>query len=246
MFPEIHVASWLTISTYFLIISIGSVLGSLWFVRRAEARGLERVDAIDLTLVVLVSGFIGARLLHVFYEDPGYYRVQPWDVLKIWNGGFVFLGGVVASFAAALTFCQVKRMPFWFWADAAALPISVAYAVGRLACFFNGCCYGRECDLPWAVHFDGVARHPTQLYASGWEFVLLVVLSRLEPRLKTSGVLFNLWLFGHAVGRLLMEEFRADFRGDLLIGYSLGSFMALVLATYAMFNLCSVLIRRGR
>ncbi|MBX3022611.1 MAG: prolipoprotein diacylglyceryl transferase [Bdellovibrionales bacterium] len=219
------------------------ILGALFFLRRAAQRQLDRVTAIDLTLVCLIAGFLGARLLHVFYEDFFYYRENPVAVLYVWNGGFVFLGGVIAAWLAASIFCNIKREPFWFWADVAAPPIALAYALGRLACFANGCCYGRECLLPWAVTMDGHLRHPAQLYASGWELLLLVFLLKIEPKCRLSGVLFNIWLLGHAVGRLMMEAFRADPRGDLILGFTIGTWMSLVLAAFAGFNLIHALLR---
>lgn len=242
MFPEIRLTSSFGVSTYFLIISLACTLGALWFIRRAAARGLEKVTAIDLTLLCLVAGFTGARLLHVFYEDFSYYQANPFAVLYIWNGGFVFLGGVIAAWAAGVLFCNLKKEPFWFWADAAAPPIAFAYAMGRVACFANGCCFGKECVLPWAVDMHGYLRHPAQLYATGWELLLLAVLLKIEPRTRTSGILFNLWLLGHAGGRLLMEAFRADPRGDLLLGLSLGTWMSIVLGAFAGFNLINALL----
>lgn len=242
MYPEIRLSSSFSISTYFLIISIACTLGALWFIRRAENRKLERVTAIDLTLVCLIAGFISARALHIFYEDFAYYRENPLAVLQVWNGGFVFLGGVLGAWVAGVLFCNIKREPFWFWADTAVPPIAFAYAIGRIACFANGCCYGHECVLPWGVNMEGFVRHPTQLYATFWELGLLAVLLKLEPRFRLSGTLFNIWLLGHAIGRLIMEEFRGDPRGDLILGLTLGSWMSIVLAAYASFNLINVLL----
>jgi len=214
----------------------------LWFIRRAEKRKLERVTAVDLTLVCLIAGFLGSRALHVFYEDFAFYQEHPWSVLQVWNGGFVFLGGVLAAWVAGVLFCNIKREPFWFWADTAAPPVALAYALGRFACFLNGCCYGHECTLPWGLNLEGYLRHPTQLYASFWELGLLAVLLKFEPRFRLSGILFNIWLLGHSLGRLIMEEFRGDPRGDLLLGLTLGTWMSLVFAAFAAFNLINVLL----
>jgi phosphatidylglycerol:prolipoprotein diacylglycerol transferase len=84
---------------------------------------------------------------------------------------------------------------------------------------------------------NGEHRHPTQAYAFLWEFALLLVLRKVEPRLRTSGVLFNLWLIGHGAGRILMEVFRDDPRGELILGLSLGIWMALGLAVFGALNL---------
>lgn len=213
-----------------------------WFLVRTERRQLDRVTAIDLTMVCLIAGFVGARGLHVLYEDFGYYSGGHWtQILAVWNGGFVFLGGAVTAFLFTAIFCQIKREPFWIWADTASLPIGLGYGLGRLACLANGCCFGRECHLPWSIDLHGASRHPTQLYATLWEILSVGALAGLEKRLKTPGVLFNLWLLLHAAGRAIMEHFRADPRGTLIHGMSLGTWMSAGLALYAALNLGAAL-----
>jgi len=232
------------IPAYFLIIAASVVVGILWFLRRAASAGLARLTAIDLCFVLLISGFLGARLLHVFYEDWTYYAASPLAALQVWNGGFVYYGGFLCALFAGAWFCSLRREPFWLWADTAALPLGLTYALGRLACFVNGCCYGYPAAVPWAVRFgeEGIFRHPTQLYASVWEFTLIGLLWSLE-RLgrqrkfmfninfkRVPGTLFNLWLMGHSTGRLVMEHFRDDPRGHLFFGsVSIGTVVSLAL-----------------
>lgn len=246
MYPELSLGA-VSLPTYFLVVALASALGGFWFVRRAERRDLNKTVALDLVLLVLAAGFIGARLFHVFYEEPAYYAEHPWRVLHVWNGGFVFLGGLFASFFTGLWFCQWQREPFWLWADLAALPTSLAYAIGRLGCFLNGCCFGRECHYPWAFVQDGVPRHPAPLYASAYEFIWLFILTRLEPRWRVPGTTFHVWLIGHALGRLVMESFRDDPRGPLLGGLSIGTWLSLGLASLAATHLSLALnaVKKG-
>lgn len=236
MYPQLQFAG-LAISTYFLVISLAVTIAVLWFIRLAEQNHLARVVAIDLSLVVLIGGFIGARLLHVFYEEPQIYKANPLLVLEVWNGGFVFFGGLVGAFIAAVSFCKIKHEPFWFWADVATLPISLSYMLGRLGCFFNGCCYGQPADVPWAVTLEGTHRHPTQLYASGWELLLFVMLYFAKGHFKVSGYLFNTWLIVHCLGRIVMESFRDDPRGHLLFGVSVSTVIAVALIFWALANI---------
>lgn len=239
MYPEIHLPGGGTLSTYFLVISVAVTFSVLWFIRRAESKDMARVTAIDLALAVLIGGFIGARSLHVIYEDWDIYAADPLAVFKIWNGGFVYLGGLVGAMVAAVFLCWQKREPFWFWADIATPPIALGYAFGRIACFLNGCCYGKISAVPWAVMMGGSPRHPTQLYASLWDAALALVLLKTEKRFKHSGSFFNTWLAGHCVGRIIMEHFRADPRGSLVLGYSLGTAMSVILLSFALTNLAA-------
>lgn len=229
MYPFLFPGTAAAVSTYFLIISLACVIATMWFIRRAEARGLTKVSAIDITLVCLISGFLGARLLHVMYEDPAYYRESPWRIFQIWNGGFVFYGGVIGAFFGTSAFCNWRREPFWLWADLAAAPISLGYALGRIGCFLNGCCYGKYCDLPWAVHMQGGLRHPTQLYATFWDLIVVGLIVKFEGRAKHVGQVFGAWLFLHALGRAIMEMFRDDPRGNMIFGMSIGSILSLAI-----------------
>lgn len=213
------------------------MIGVLWFIRRSTQRGLDKITAIDLSLTVLTGGFLGARLLHVFYEEPELYSLKPLAVLYIWNGGFVYLGGVVGAMIAAVAYCKYKLEPFWYWADVATPPIALGYAIGRLACFLNGCCYGREAEVPWAILLHGAHRHPTQLYATFWELAVVALLLLTQSKFKTSGMMFNVWLMLHGAGRIVMEVFRDDPRGATILGVSLGTAMSVLLMTWALFNI---------
>jgi phosphatidylglycerol:prolipoprotein diacylglycerol transferase len=228
VYPDLALTSTLHIATYYVIISIAAIIGAIWFIRRAEKRNLSRVRAIDLTLTIMICGFLGARLFHVFYEEPHFYFTHPLKAFEIWLGGYVFFGGLIGAVFGAAIFCEWKREPFWFWADTAVVPISLTYALGRIACFFNGCCYGKYCQVPWGVWMHGGYRHPTQLYASFWEFATLAILLSRESKLRRSGQLFALWLVLHGLGRIMMEHFRDDFRGQLILGQSISTWLSVV------------------
>ncbi len=219
----------LSVSTYFLTISLASTLGVLWFVRRARAKDMNYVTAIDIALLCLVSGFVGARLLHVLYEEPEFYRANPWRLVQVWYGGFVFLGGLLLGLAAVVVFCERRREPLLLWLDLGIIPLSLTYALGRVACFFNGCCFGRQCDLPWAVMLAGERRHPTQLYATFLELMILAWLLLRERRPRASGLIFSTWLILHGTSRIVMEYFRDDPRGAPIAGLSLSTWLSLIL-----------------
>jgi phosphatidylglycerol:prolipoprotein diacylglycerol transferase len=235
LYPLLFGGTFLEIPTYYVVVSASALIGCLWFLKRATQERMPKLIAIDLTLVVLIAGFVGARLLHVFYEEPAYYAEHPWNVLKVWNGGFVYLGGMIAATVAAAFFCDFKREPFWVWADTAAPPVALAYALGRVGCFLNGCCYGRECVLPWAVFMGDAYRHPTQLYATFWELWTIAVLLGIEKislkqrRPRVPGVTWSVWLIFHGTGRLIMERFRVDPRGPDILGLSISSWSSLAL-----------------
>lgn len=238
MYPELHFESW-SLSTYFLIISIDFCLLFFYLRLRARKRGLPIVPTLDLGIFVTIFGFLGARLFHVFYEEPTFYAANPLSIFKVWEGGYVFLGGVIAGFISGLAWLKLRKQPIKRYLDLFAPILALGYALGRLACFFQGCCYGKQTDSIWGLHFDlliqageNMARHSTQLYAFGGELLLYFILIKTEKKKKDSlpeGQLFTYWMIGHGINRMVMELFRDDPRGPLWLGMGISFWMALTL-----------------
>ena len=241
---QINIGS-LTIPTYYLIISLTTCLAIFWFYKRCEHKGLHQDTALNLGFVLLLFGFLGARLTHIFFEAPTFYFDHPLAVFDIFAGGFVFYGGAVCGYFAGLAYLLYKKLELWPWHDILAPVVALGYALGRLACFASGCCYGKICDLSWAVPLrqidlqSGVAsvlyRHPTQLYASALEGLTLLFLLWLEKKKTFPGQVFLSWLILHSIGRLIMEAFRDDFRGRLILGVSFSSFLSLIFLLLAVY-----------
>lgn len=234
MFPFVHLANGLEVPTFFLVISSELLISLLWVFRRSKHFDLPTQQTLDLSLLLMAASLIGSRLLHVIFENPDYYLADPKKVFYLWDGGFVFFGGAFMAFAAAMVFFKVKHIQErGVYFDMFAPVLAFSYGIGRLGCFFAGCCYGERCDLPWAV----AGRHPTQLYALFWELGVMMILlgvenieaSRRPALLQRSGDIFLLWVALHSAGRLLMESFRDDFRGESILGVSISSFFCLVL-----------------
>lgn len=225
------------IPTYFIYLSAlfsGLVVALPWW---AKKQNQDVLQALNIGLILMVMGFIGARLFHVLYESPEIYKQDPALIFAFWTGGFVFYGGAITAFVAATAYVKIKNLDFLSWADFWAPIVALGYGLGRVACLLAGCCYGRSCDLPWAIG----GRHPTQIYAMISELIVFAILILLIPIFKKSpqkkGMLFLLWLVLHTSGRLLMEYFREDFRGDFYAGLSISSWISLVILSIALAGL---------
>lgn len=244
MYPAIVFGN-MVIPTYYLMISLGSWLGVMWFLKRTPPE--DENLAINTTLIGLIAGFVGARLLHVIYEAPTVYMKDLRLVFEVWRGGFVYYGGLITGVAVAYSYLKKRTLHVDRWLDRASLPLGLAYAVGRIGCFFNGCCYGRVCELPWAVKFPshigfGMAllpRHPTQLYATILEMIAIFTLLYLEKRRRFTwqGQLFWTWLSLHAVNRIIMEYWRDDDRGFIIGRFSISMAISLVLLALSIHQL---------
>ncbi|AFY02970.1 prolipoprotein diacylglyceryl transferase [Bdellovibrio bacteriovorus] len=249
MFPFIPLSPTLNVPTYYLVLSLTVCLCLFWISLRADKFELSRKVALDLSLIIMVTGFIGGRLFHVFYENFEHYQEDFARIFYFWNGGFVFYGGaILAGLCSLLYMVFVARVQFEDYLDLFAPVLSFAYVLGRVACLLAGCCYGGTCDLPWAVN----GLHPTQAYASLWELGVLFILlgtettaHSLRPKLlKNPGSIFFLWMVLHGMGRLLMEAFRDDFRGPSL-GLSISSWISLTIMALGLFLMIRKPARRS-
>ncbi|MBX2994366.1 MAG: prolipoprotein diacylglyceryl transferase [Bdellovibrionaceae bacterium] len=192
---------------------------------RIDRHEVDFKTAWNLVLIIMVGGFIGGRLFHVVYEYPSLYLEHPMQILRFWEGGFVFFGGFLVAMAGFAGYIFWKHEPFLRWADFFAPIIALGYAFGRLGCLIAGCCYGNFCDAPWAIQ----NRHPTQVYAFITEGLLFLYLIKKEKSHPPAGKIFSLWLIWHGVGRMVMEFYRADFRGAQFGGLSVSSWISLVI-----------------
>lgn len=231
------------IPTYYLVISLTYCFSILWFYKRCETRNLPQRNAMDISLILLVFGFIGARLAHILFEEPSHYSENPAQIFSFWQGGFVFYGGALLGYFMAFLYARRLKITFWLWHDTLAPVLAFGYATGRLACFLTACCYGAVCDLPWAVATKQVdiesgvvstlLRHPTQLYASFIEYGILAFLLWYEKRKPPLGQAFLLWVILHGLNRLIMEAFRVDPRGPSILSFSVSAIVSLVIIVSA-------------
>ena len=137
-------------------------------------------------------------------------------------------------------------MPLWQTIDILTPSLALGHFFGRLGCFSAGCCYGITCDLPWAVTFTNpnslalknVPLHPTQLYSSFANLVILGFLWYFRRRKKFDGQLFWSYVFIYAIVRSIIEVFRGDFRGSFFMGiFSTSQVIASIFCIIAVFML---------
>ena len=214
----------ITIRSYGLMLMLAFLGGILLAVRLAPSYAIDPNDIIDWALFALLGSIIGARALYVLLH----YRVfaaSPADVLRVWEGGLSFHGGLAGAILVSLAFCAVKHMRPALLADLAAAPVALGYGIGRWGCFLNGCCQGHETNLPFPFgivfpeNFTGgqkpVPVHPTQVYASLGSFLILGILVRLRPRLRVPGHLGLAYVGLYSVLRFGLEFLRRTPAGAL-------------------------------
>jgi phosphatidylglycerol---prolipoprotein diacylglyceryl transferase len=232
MQPEIWLTSSIVVPTYFIYLSILYTALVLFLPRWARWQKRDVVVTLNIALIIMISGFIGARMMHVLFESPAEYQHHPSYIFYFWQGGYVFYGGAITAVFCSWLYIKVrKKQSFFYWADFYAPIAALGYAFGRLGCLLAGCCYGKYCELPWAI--DG--RHPTQMYSFIWGLIVFGVLVNWQKyRPKLAGQTFFTWVGLHSLGQLVIEFFRDDFRGPMVFDLSISIWISLVLIAVSL------------
>jgi len=224
---------------YGVLIAFGAFLALQWTVRRYEAMGGDAALAERASLAAILFGFLGARIGYVIPRIDRFVD-RPLEVFAIWQGGLALFGGLTAGTIAVILVTRRGRGDVRAMADAVAPGLPLAQAIGRWGNYFNQELYGRPTDLPWALEVDPAFRrpaavagdatfHPTFLYESLWNAVLVVVLLRLDRRRTLPrGALILVYAVGYGLGRFLTELLRID-TVERYAGLSRNNWLALLL-----------------
>ena len=113
MYPYIELFDHSKIPSYILMISLAFSIAVIWAYKKSKKLKYKTSFALDLSLVIMVSGFIGGRAFHVFYEEPTYYLNHPENILKFWQGGFVFYGGLLTVLLVTFVFCRLQKRSYF-------------------------------------------------------------------------------------------------------------------------------------
>lgn len=243
MFPILIKIGPFTIHTYGFLIALAFLVALGIALRRADKAGISREKIMDLGFYSLLAGIVGARLFFVV-TNWSYFASHPVDVVKIWEGGLVFYGGVLFAAPAAFWYARRSGLLIWQTLDVWAPSMAIGHAIGRLGCFCAGCCHGKPAEgVPWAVTFTdpdslavkGIPLHPTQLYESAAELLNFLVLVFLGRRQTFKGLLFWVYIMNYSIIRSLVEIFRGDeIRGFILPGFSISQGISAVMFATAV------------
>ena len=238
MHPILFKIGLVNVYAYGLMVAVGFCIASSFIYRRVNEFGLDRENILDLFLLVLIGGILGARLVYILSNLP-YYLSRPLEIFNLSKGGLVWYGGFAGGLLAALFYTRKQKIDFWNAADLAAPYIALAQSLGRVGCFLNGCCFGMQTKAPFAVIFPGdpSPRHPTQLYSSFALILIFIILRLWQDRRHFKGEIFIGYCLFYSSKRFLMEFLRGDSR-RVLFGMTFFQY-----ASIAIFSLsCAALL----
>ena len=181
---------------YIVGILLGWILSKKIFISDQNIK--EKFD--DFITYIILGIIIGGRLGYVFFYNFSYYSDNLLDVIKIWQGGMSFHGGLIGVIFASFLFAKKNNQNIFSYLDIVSIVAPIGIFFGRIANFINSELYGIETNLPWAVKFiqiDDLYRHPSQLYEALFEgLILLIILLYFKKKgfMKIPGFISGLFL----------------------------------------------------
>jgi len=227
MYPVLFKIGPITIYTYGLFVFLGVICGYL--VSRAEARrnGIDDDSFSDICFWMAIAAFLGAKLLYILIEWKYFLR----NPLGLIRSGFVFYGGLILAIVALYFLAKKYKLPFLKLLDIVAIGLPLGQALGRLGCFFYGCCYGKVSAV------FGLKRIPTQLISALALIIIFFILFLVKKRKRFNGQIFLFYILSYGLFRFVIEFFRADPRGQIGF-FSTSQFIAVFSVLIGIFLLC--------
>ena len=235
----------IAVQSYGSMILVGFLVAVWITARRSRLIGVEPHHVLDIGVYGVFVGLAGSRLFDVLmnwgdfnpFQPGGFESSRILDMFKLWKGGLVFYGCFITVIPYGFMYCRRHKLPAQPFIDMLIISVVTGLAFGRIGCFLNGCCFGKVCDLPWAVRFparyhpevDSAAHawhvasglispaspyslpvHPTQIYACIAALLTAAFLYAYWPRRKYDGQILALAMIMVATTRFFEELLRDD------------------------------------
>ena len=239
MLPKLISSGSFFLPSYGVLVAL-AFLAAIWVTGRLARKVGLHVDKItNLAIYCALAGMVGAKLT-MFLFDWRLYAANPSDLFSLATiqAAGVYQGGLILAIITAVWYMRSAQLPGLLTMDVFAPGVALGHAIGRMGCFAAGCCWGRECDLPWAVTFTNpeaneltgvplnVPLHPTQLYESGTELLIFGFLWWYFHRAHRTGTVIGWYLILYSVARFAVEFLRHHDQA-LIAGFSLTQWISL-------------------
>ena len=196
------------------------------FNRRYAKLSNDQVN--NIVMLGMISGVIGARVFYVV-QNWSFYRLHPAAIIRIDQGGLVFYGGFILAVAVLIYYirkiCHADTVRVL---DITAPALAAAHALGRIGCFFNGCCFGKPADFFWCAAYPSgsepfrkygdIPLHPVQLYEAVLNIFLAVLLFYMVRKCRR-GIVMASYILTYGILRFIDEFFRGD-HSDFVKGFT--------------------------
>lgn len=215
MYSQIEIGSHV-IHVYNIFLLIAIIASSLLIEKQLAILAIDEKKKKYLRLfipIAIILGLFGASTLEIITQNKPL-------IIKNYNSGFAYYGGLLFGIVLVIGYSFISKLSALFILNFYTAAVMLAHAIGRIGCFFAGCCFGKPTNLPWGVKFPinslpyekygNCSIHPTQLYESLFLFLFFIILLKLDLNRR-----FSIYCIGYGLFRFFIEYIRADSRGEL-------------------------------
>lgn len=243
----------LQIRWYGLAFATGFVLSYILLKKLYQKENLSVEQLETLFFYVFTGALLGARIVHCFIYDPGYYLSNPLKVLAIWEGGLASHGGVIGIMISIYLYCRKYKEGFLEVLDRIVVVVPVAATMIRIGNFFNSEILGKETDLPWGVIFlnrldlKAVPHHPAQLYEAVSYFAIFFIMQHIyiREKLNFTGQKLGLFFILCFTTRFLIEFIKIPQESYNSFILNTGQFLSLPFIALGLFLVLKQPIKNG-
>lgn len=202
----------LEIKWYGLIMAIAMLCGLLNAFLICKVKKYNMAMPLDLVIAAIPCALVGARIYYCVFHGVESFG----EIFRVWEGGLAIYGGVIGGFLGICLCCLIKKYPLAQACDIAAPCLILGQAIGRIGCYFGGCCYGIEVVneahqwFPFSVQIDGVWHYSTFFFESFFNLIGYVVLMIIVKKTKPYGITTASYLMFYGVVRAILEGYRGD------------------------------------
>ena len=240
----------ITVQWYGIIIVLGMILACTYAFYRMKSLGLILDNMLDVAIVCIPCGIVGARLYYVLTSLDSYNSIG--EAIAIWNGGLAIYGGVIGGFLGVLAVCKWKKYNLLAILDCICPGVMIGQLIGRWGNFMNAEAYGvigkydylgisidtsaLAGNNPFLMTINGMMVHPTFLYESVWNLVGFLLINAFWKKKKYNGQILLMYITWYGFGRSIIEGFRGDslYIGSFRISQLL-AFICFVVGTILLF-----------
>ncbi|MBN1880990.1 MAG: prolipoprotein diacylglyceryl transferase [Deltaproteobacteria bacterium] len=216
MHPELFTIGEVVVHSYGVFVTLGLLAAVVSFLWELKRRDDSFWIGVDILLLMISAGLLGAKLFHVLFSLSD-YQEGPHTILSLIFSGWSAAGGLLGSLLALVIYFRKKGLDGWYWMDTLIPSVPLAQTIMRVGCLMTGCCYGKPTHLPWAITFTkstvaplGVPLHPTQAYHLAANLLIYLFLTIRKKRSAFPGELTLAYVLFYTIQRSVIDVFRAD------------------------------------
>jgi len=240
------------IRSWGVMLAIAFVVGIIMAQKRAKRYDIGPSFILDLSIIILISSIVGARLAYVI-DHLDFYLHSPSKIFGEWEGGLIFCGGLVfyggllLAIPVSIYYARKRKVNVHKLMDVLAPSLAIGLFFARIGCFLNGCCFGKPTNLPIGVIFPGdspagwlfnVPIHPTQLYSSFAGLVMFLILRQLERVKKFDSELFWYFLGMYGSWRFFVDFLRYYEQSEYVVfNLTFNQLISLLILTFSIWRI---------